>query len=214
MPTPPYPQIPPAAYYSYSPPAQTNYLSAPLQPIRSHSQPARVRFADQDSDRSTELGETDSSDDSTDRRRERRTHHQHHHQRPHRSHDRTRDSDRDSNYSDRDRERERRHHKHRPRESKLQEKEHKTRDTFLGAGAGTILGDAIFPGLGTAAGLLLGGYSGRKYAERSLSEDGGRGCGRREEGRRERERGERRRKDSFEESDSGSDYGRRRGGRR
>jgi hypothetical protein len=42
----------------------------------------------------------------------------------------------------------------------------------LGAGAGTIIGDVIFPGLGTAAGLVLGGYGGRRYADkRSKSED-------------------------------------------
>jgi hypothetical protein len=39
-------------------------------------------------------------------------------------------------------------------------------DTFLGAGGGAIIGDAIFPGLGTVGGLLLGGYGGRKYAEK------------------------------------------------
>ena len=31
----------------------------------------------------------------------------------------------------------------------------------------------LVPGLGTAAGLLLGGYGGRKYSGRSKSEDGG-----------------------------------------
>lgn len=43
---------------------------------------------------------------------------------------------------------------------------HKDMDTFLGAGGGAIIGDAIFPGLGTVGGLLLGGYGGRKYAEK------------------------------------------------
>lgn len=44
---------------------------------------------------------------------------------------------------------------------------YKNRDTFLGAGGGAIIGDAIFPGLGTAVGLLLGGYGGKKHAEMS-----------------------------------------------
>lgn len=35
---------------------------------------------------------------------------------------------------------------------------------FLGAGAGGVIGDVIFPGLGTVGGLLLGGYGGRKRA--------------------------------------------------
>jgi hypothetical protein len=39
-------------------------------------------------------------------------------------------------------------------------------DTFLGAGGGAILGDAIFPGLGTLGGLILGGVGGREYAKR------------------------------------------------
>jgi uncharacterized protein YcfJ len=64
--------------------------------------------------------------------------------------------------------------RHRPKKShsfeKAHDEKHKNRDTFLGAGAGTIIGDAIFPGLGTAAGLVLGGYGGRKYAERSKSD--------------------------------------------
>jgi uncharacterized protein YcfJ len=91
-------------------------------------------------------------------------------------HSRRRNSDRtrDAEYSDyEDRER---HHRHKPKKTssyeKAHEERHKTRDTFLGAGAGTIIGDVIFPGLGTAAGLVLGGYSGRKYADkRSKSED-------------------------------------------
>lgn len=63
----------------------------------------------------------------------------------------------------------RRHRSH--HESRAQRREHKDRDTFLGAGAGALVGDVIFPGLGTAAGILLGGLGGRKYA-RSKSEDG------------------------------------------
>ncbi|KAI8943555.1 hypothetical protein NX059_001552 [Plenodomus lindquistii] len=184
----PYPTAPPVTYHPQQQ-SQPGYLDAPLQPFRSHSQPPppRVRFADQESDRSTDLGETDSSDDSASRRTHRSRHHRY------RSHDRVRDDrDRDTDYSDSDREPERRRHKHhhRPRETKTQSKEHKNRDTFLGAGAGTIIGDAILPGLGTAAGLLLGGYGGRKYAERGCSEDSGK-----------RDRDGRRRKDSYDESD-------------
>lgn len=48
-------------------------------------------------------------------------------------------------------------------------------DTFLGAGGGAIIGDAIFPGLGTVGGALLGGYGGHQYADnkaRKRSSDG------------------------------------------
>lgn len=88
----------------------------------------------------------------------------------HRSHS-TRDYDSDRDRSDRDRD----HRRHKPRKThsydKAHEEKHKNRDTFLGAGAGTIIGDAIFPGLGTAAGLLLGGYGGRKYADTRSKSD-------------------------------------------
>jgi hypothetical protein len=131
-PTPPYPTGPPP--YFAPPPTQSNYLDAPLQPHRSHSQPPRVHFAEQESDRSL----SDSYSDSDDSTRPRHGH-RHHHQ--------TRDLGR------------------------AQRREHKDRDTFLGAGAGALVGDVIFPGLGTAAGILLGGLGGRKYAKRSKSED-------------------------------------------
>jgi uncharacterized protein YcfJ len=48
---------------------------------------------------------------------------------------------------------------------------YKNRDTFLGAGGGALVGDLIFPGLGTAAGLLLGGYGGQKHAEKRSRSD-------------------------------------------
>jgi len=38
--------------------------------------------------------------------------------------------------------------------------------TFLGAGGGAIIGDAIFPGLGTIGGAILGGLSGHEYGKR------------------------------------------------
>jgi len=37
---------------------------------------------------------------------------------------------------------------------------------FLGAGSGAIVGDAIFPGLGTIGGLLIGGWGGHEYSKR------------------------------------------------
>jgi hypothetical protein len=85
------------------------------------------------------------------------------------------DSFSDTSASSRRRHRHRRHDSDRPlehhRPTRAQRHEHKDRDTFLGAGAGALVGDVIFPGLGTAAGILLGGIGGRKYAKRSKSED-------------------------------------------
>ncbi len=43
-----------------------------------------------------------------------------------------------------------------------------TKHTFLGAVGGSIIGDAIFPGLGTIGGLVLGGIGGHE-AGRSRS---------------------------------------------
>ncbi|KAI9691983.1 MAG: hypothetical protein M1820_009635 [Bogoriella megaspora] len=66
-------------------------------------------------------------------------------------------------------------HKHRHHSHSGASKSHKNRDTFLGGGAGAIVGDAIFPGLGTVGGLLLGGWGGydrarRKDEKRELDE--------------------------------------------
>lgn len=77
----------------------------------------------------------------------------------------------------------------------------------MGAGAGGIIGDAIFPGLGTAAGLLIGGLGGRKYAKdkRSHSEEGRPHRHRdayhegRDEGREDREYGRHRHRDAYRE---------------
>lgn len=77
----------------------------------------------------------------------------------------------------------------------------------MGAGAGGIIGDAIFPGLGTAAGLLIGGLGGRKYAKdkRSHSEETRphrhRAAYRegRDEGREDREHGRHRYRDAWRE---------------
>lgn len=179
----------PAAPYFPPPPQQpNNYLGAPPQHIRSHSQPpTRVHFTD---DASTRLGsETDSSSSARPRRR--------HRHRKHRSHDsaRSRDADMDSDSSDHDRPRSTR--------TKTHQKKHDSRDTFLGAGAGGILGDAIFPGLGTAAGLILGGLGGRKYArERRGGSVEGRGHRHRDafwEGRGEAREERRVRSDSYRE---------------
>ncbi|SMQ50079.1 unnamed protein product [Zymoseptoria tritici ST99CH_3D7] len=38
-------------------------------------------------------------------------------------------------------------------------------DTFIGAGGGALIGDAIFPGLGTIGGAILGGLGGHKVAK-------------------------------------------------
>jgi hypothetical protein len=38
-------------------------------------------------------------------------------------------------------------------------------NTFLGAGGGAIIGDMIFPGLGTIGGALLGGVGGHEYGK-------------------------------------------------
>ncbi|KAI4924121.1 hypothetical protein J4E85_008281 [Alternaria conjuncta] len=163
--TAPYPQTPPAGgYYPPQQPMPQNhgYLGAPLQPYRSHSQPARVRFADQDSDRSTSLGSVSDSDDYSPPRHSNSSRHHRHHS--HSTRDRSTSRDRSRN-----------ERRHKPRKShsfdKAHEDKHKNRDTFLGAGAGTIIGDVIFPGLGTAAGLVLGGYGGRKYADQRSKSD-------------------------------------------
>lgn len=135
-PIPPYPTDPPPYF---APPQQsTTHLGTPLRPHRSRSQPPRVRFTDQNSDRSLSDSYSDSDSEASSPRRLR--HHSHH------------SSSRELTHA--------------------QRREHKDRDTFLGAGAGALVGDIIFPGLGTAAGILLGGLGGRKYARRSGSEDG------------------------------------------
>jgi len=182
-------------------PAPTNadaYLSAPLQPIRSHSQPPRVHFADQESDDSSSDTASDSSN-SPRRRRKHRRHRSYDDRDVHHSRD---DRDIDRGHHSRD---DRGHHSHTVSSTRAHRKERKDRDTFLGAGAGALVGDVIFPGLGTAAGILLGGLGGRKYA-RSKSEGAydREGHTEMDAGRRHRHRhGE------YDDSESGSDYGRR-----
>lgn len=39
-------------------------------------------------------------------------------------------------------------------------------NTFLGAGGGAVIGDLIFPGLGTLGGAILGGVGGHEYGKK------------------------------------------------
>lgn len=39
-------------------------------------------------------------------------------------------------------------------------------NTFLGAGGGALIGDMIFPGLGTIGGAILGGVGGHEYEKK------------------------------------------------
>lgn len=57
----------------------------------------------------------------------------------------------------------RKHHHNRPQ---VQRKKSSGVNTFLGAGGGAIIGDAIFPGLGTLGGAILGGLGGHEYGKR------------------------------------------------
>ncbi|KAK4549566.1 hypothetical protein LTR36_006563 [Oleoguttula mirabilis] len=64
------------------------------------------------------------------------------------------------------------HHHHNPVRPE-QKRKGSGVSTFLGAGAGSLIGDAIFPGLGTIGGAILGGVGGHKYEKerRSYSND-------------------------------------------
>jgi hypothetical protein len=187
------------AQFQGAPQQSNSYLGAPLHAQRSYSQPARVRFADRD----TSDVDSDSYSDSDNSSR-RRHHHRRHHSR-----------DRDLDDADRSPG----HHHHHHSSTKIQRKEHKNRDTFLGAGVGGVIGDVIFPGLGTAAGLLIGGLGGRKYASRSKSEEGHRhqhhdaSHEREEEAHADRDGYGHRRSRDYDDSDSSEDdrHRRRRG---
>ena len=48
-------------------------------------------------------------------------------------------------------------------------------NTFLGAGGGAIVGDLIFPGLGTLGGALLGGVGGHEYGKKRASSNPSKG---------------------------------------
>lgn len=61
----------------------------------------------------------------------------------------------------RSRSRERRKHKHsKPRPEELPRKKEGGMNTFLGASGGAVIGDLIFPGLGTLGGAIIGGVGG------------------------------------------------------
>ncbi|KAK5113351.1 hypothetical protein LTR62_003450 [Meristemomyces frigidus] len=64
------------------------------------------------------------------------------------------------------------HHHHRDPSPRNSKKKDKT-STFLGAGGGALIGDLIFPGLGTIGGAILGGMGGHEYSkqQRSYSND-------------------------------------------
>lgn len=76
---------------------------------------------------------------------------------------------RDTSYDSRDRSRSRSRGRDRDYSSarKLHHQRKKSSgvNTFLGAGGGALIGDAIFPGLGTLGGALLGGFGGHEYGK-------------------------------------------------
>ncbi|PPJ53370.1 hypothetical protein CBER1_00954 [Cercospora berteroae] len=61
-----------------------------------------------------------------------------------------------------------RHRKHHDRPQPTKKKSSGV-NTFLGAGGGALIGDAIFPGLGTLGGALLGGLGGHEYGKKRAS---------------------------------------------
>lgn len=74
----------------------------------------------------------------------------------------------DEDYERRNRSRSRSRSRDRDREPRRRHVERKKSsgvNTFLGAGGGAILGDMIFPGLGTIGGALLGGVGGHEYGK-------------------------------------------------
>lgn len=88
------------------------------------------------------------------------------------------------------------HHSHshsRSRSSNPTPKDHTSRDTFLGAAGGGVIGDLIFPGLGTVGGALLGALGGNERARRKRGESEGGGRRRRKTYEEEWEEGRRRR---------------------
>jgi hypothetical protein len=68
----------------------------------------------------------------------------------------------------------RRHHHHHHHNNnsqyldrpQVQRKKSSGVSTFLGAGGGAIVGDLIFPGLGTLGGAILGGMGGHEYGKK------------------------------------------------
>ncbi|KAK3049971.1 hypothetical protein LTR09_008891 [Extremus antarcticus] len=75
-----------------------------------------------------------------------------------------------SSHRDRSRSRDRdRKHKHNHDRPPTDRKKSSSVNTFLGAGGGAIIGDLIFPGLGTIGGALLGGVGGHEYSKKRPS---------------------------------------------
>ena len=77
----------------------------------------------------------------------------------------------------RDRERRRHHNNHKSSHTSSRDqsggKKASSTSTFLGAGGGALLGDMIFPGLGTIGGAILGGVGGHEYSKDKKSRKGG-----------------------------------------
>lgn len=76
----------------------------------------------------------------------------------------------DEDYERRDRSRSRSRSRSRGRDRDVRRKHVERKkssgvNTFLGAGGGALIGDMIFPGLGTIGGALLGGVGGHEYGK-------------------------------------------------
>ena len=84
---------------------------------------------------------------------------------------------RDSRSRSRSRDRKHRHNRDRP--ATVDKKKKSGVNTFLGAGGGAIIGDLIFPGLGTIGGAILGGVGGHEYDKKRPSSTPSRTHGRR-----------------------------------
>ncbi|KAK3678523.1 hypothetical protein LTR78_001820 [Recurvomyces mirabilis] len=81
------------------------------------------------------------------------------------------DYDYDSRSVSRDRGSSGRHHHHHHHDQSTQQKKKgkNSVSTFLGAGGGALIGDLIFPGLGTIGGAVLGGVGGHEYGKQRRS---------------------------------------------
>ncbi|KAK5166911.1 uncharacterized protein LTR77_007640 [Saxophila tyrrhenica] len=77
-----------------------------------------------------------------------------------------RDSRSRSRSRSRDRDRKHRHNHNRPGADR---KKSSGTSAFLGAGGGALIGDLIFPGLGTIGGAILGGVGGHEYSKKRPS---------------------------------------------
>ncbi|KAK4507940.1 hypothetical protein PRZ48_001675 [Zasmidium cellare] len=86
-----------------------------------------------------------------------------------------RDDDKRDRSRSRSRSRHRKHHHDRPQAPR---KKSSGVNTFLGAGGGALIGDAIFPGLGTLGGAIIGGLGGHEYGKRRPASNPNRSRGR------------------------------------